>query len=99
MKYAINETNRRRKYQSEYNKKNKIVPTSIVKAVRERLVEEEPDAKVDYKKWVKTSKPPRKEVLRLVKDLEDQMYIASANLQFEKAAELRDQIKELKSAM
>jgi excinuclease ABC subunit B len=99
MRYAIDETNRRRKYQDEYNKKNGIAPTSIVKAVRERLVDDEVDAKVDYKEWMKKSKPPRKDVMRLVKDLEDQMYIASSNLQFEKAAQLRDQIKELKGAL
>lgn len=98
MKYAIDETVRRRKYQDEYNKKHGIKPESIVKAIRDRLVEDEPEDKVDYKEWIKEAKPPQKEINRIVKDLEDKMYIASSNLQFEKAAELRDKIKDLKAA-
>lgn len=99
MKYAIEETQRRREYQLQYNNEHGITPTSIVKAIRDRLVEEEVDKKADYTKWIKESKPPRKEISVLIKDLEDKMYIASSNLQFEKAAQLRDEIKELKDAL
>lgn len=94
MNYAISETNRRRKYQEEYNKKYNIVPKSIVKAIRDKLVEDE--IEVDYNKWSKEEKASPKEIKRVIKNLEDKMYIHAQNLQFEKAAKLRDEIRELK---
>ncbi len=96
MKFAIDETNRRREYQEAYNKKNNITPTSIKKEIRARLVEEKEDFEVSYKEWIKASKPQKDDIKRVIKDLEDKMLVAAENLQFEKAAELRDQIKELK---
>lgn len=96
MKYAIDETNRRRKYQSEYNKKYNITPKSIIKAIRERLVQDDEQPQISYSQWVKTDKPNRKELKRVIQNLEDQMHLYAQNLQFEKAAKLRDEIKELK---
>jgi len=104
IKYAVDETNRRREYQMEYNKINGITPTSIIKAIREKLVEQgdmndEKNGTLDYKKWVSESKPPVKEIKRLIKSLTDKMFVYSENLEFEKAASIRDQIKELKEEL
>ncbi len=100
MKYAISETNRRREYQENYNKKNNITPTTIVKAIRERLVEETEDKnQIDYKDWAKNYNPNKNEIKRVIKELEEKMLLAASNLQFEKAAELRDKMDELKQEL
>jgi excinuclease ABC subunit B len=100
MKYAISETERRRKYQVEYNKKHNITPQSINKGIRDKLVEKvDLDEKTRYKKWLKQNKPSTSEVNRVIKELEEKMSLASENLQFEKAAEFRDQIKEIKDSL
>jgi excinuclease ABC subunit B len=100
MKYAISETERRRKYQIEYNKKHNITPQSINKGIRDKLVEKvDLDEKTRYKKWLKQNKPSTSEVNRVIKELEEKMSLASENLQFEKAAEFRDQIKEIKDSL
>lgn len=100
MKYAISETNRRRAYQEEYNKKFNITPTTIQKGIRDSLKKTEiDDAPRDYASWVEESKPPKSKVKSLIKELEDKMFVAAENLQYEKAAELRDQIDELKKAV
>lgn len=99
MKFAIDETDRRRKYQMEYNEKFGITPTSIVKAIRDKLVDKTDEvtkAELDYAQWIAESQPPKKDVKKLIKDLEDKMFIAAENLQFEKAAQYRDEINELK---
>ncbi|WKZ31068.1 MAG: excinuclease ABC subunit UvrB [Candidatus Dojkabacteria bacterium] len=100
MKYAITETRRRRKFQEEYNTKHGITPTTIQKGIRESLKKDEiDDTPLDYAAWIEESKPPKSKVKSLIKDLEDKMFIAAENLQFEKAAEIRDQIKDLKNAV
>jgi excinuclease ABC subunit B len=97
MKYAIDETNRRRIYQLAYNKKYGITPTTIVKAIRDKLIDQpEMSDSQRYKEWIKNNKPAEKEIKRVIKELEDKMMIAAENLQFEKAAEFRDQIKDIK---
>lgn len=97
MQRAIDETNRRRKIQEDYNTKHKITPTGIAKAVekglRPDLPEEAKTAKLDLKKI------PKDEYGHLVRDLTAQMELAAANLQFEKAAELRDIITDIKSKL
>ncbi|NMC08725.1 excinuclease ABC subunit UvrB [Candidatus Microgenomates bacterium] len=94
MKFALEETERRRKYQEEYNTKNGITPTSIEKEIRGRLVEEkETLEEVD----IDIEKMDTKQKRLLIKDYEKRMLLAADSLQFEKAAELRDKIKELKS--
>ena len=93
MQYAIDETNRRRKYQKEYNLKHNIIPKSIQKEIGDSLVEKE-----EYEKKqldIEFEKMSKKQQRMLIKDLRAKMLMAADNLQFEKAAELRDKIKEL----
>ncbi len=94
MKYAIDETNRRRKYQEEYNKEFGIIPTSISKEIRGRLVEEDQKI-VDNDEFVEKLDAKQKRLL--IKDLEQKMLLAADSLNFEKAADLRDRIKEIKA--
>jgi len=91
MKAAIDETDRRRKIQVAYNKKHGITPQTIVKAIND-IAQHTHKPKKSYKK----DQIPPEERERLVHELIRQMELASENLQFEKAAELRDQIEELK---
>jgi excinuclease ABC subunit B len=97
MRRTIDETNRRRKIQEAYNIKHGITPTGIAKAIekgmRPDLPEEAKRAKLDLKKI------PKDEYGHLIKDLTSQMDLASANLEFEKAAELRDIINDIKKKL
>lgn len=97
MQKTIDETTRRRKIQEAYNKEHGITPRSVSKVIaagmRPDLPEEAKKAKLDLKKI------PKDEYKHLVKDLTAQMNLASANLEFEKAAELRDVIQDIKSKM
>lgn len=93
MQAAMEEVERRKKYQLEYNKKHNIKPRSIEKALRERLIEkieEETGEKV-----LTVDDIPTSERRRMIKELEAQMRKAAELLDFETAAKLRDQIKEL----
>ena len=100
MQYAISETERRRKYQIEYNEKYNIKPETIIKSIRDKLVEKvDIESKNRYNEWIKQNKPTTQEVNRVIKELNEKMMIASENLQFEKAAEFRDQIKEIKDSL
>ncbi len=96
MKAAIDEVDRRRKYQEEYNKKHHITPKSIEKALRERLIEqvEEIEEKLG-KKDLTIDDIPVKEREKMVRNLEAQMHQAAEILDFEEAARIRDQIREL----
>lgn len=97
MKRAISETNRRRKFQEDYNKKHNITPKSIKKAIKEsRLAGAK--AKEEKIKQLSFKDVPKEEVPHIIADLENQMAIAAQNLEFEKAAMLRDQIQELKKS-
>ena len=90
MEKAISETNRRREIQMEYNKNHGITPTTIKKEIRETIkasYEVEKDA-VDYIKEHET-------IEQAIDRLTDEMIAAAQSLEFEKAAELRDKIKEL----
>ncbi|PKN03114.1 excinuclease ABC subunit B [Candidatus Dojkabacteria bacterium HGW-Dojkabacteria-1] len=93
MKYALSETNRRREYQRKYNKINNITPTSIQKDIRDRLVEKEDMMKKSLD--IEVEKLTEKQKKLMIKDLRAKMLLAAENLQFEKAAEIRDKIKEL----
>ncbi|MDP3934830.1 MAG: excinuclease ABC subunit UvrB [Candidatus Giovannonibacteria bacterium] len=91
MKNAIEETERRRKIQDEYNKKNGITPEPIRREIGENIFgEEEKKIKFDL---TKMSKEMSKEKLK--QELEEEMLEAAKALDFEKAAELRDLIKSL----
>ncbi len=96
MRRAIDETNRRRTIQETFNAEHGITPTSIAKSIDEGLRAIVP--KKDDKPTIDLKKIPKDEYPSLIKDLTSQMELASANLEFEKAAELRDTIKELKQA-
>jgi excinuclease ABC subunit B len=93
MDYAIKETNRRRHLQETFNLENNVVPITIVKDIRDKISIKE-DMLAEEKDYTKMT---AKERDRLIKDLEGQMKEAAKNLDFEKAAELRDYIFELKS--
>jgi excinuclease ABC subunit B len=97
MRKTMDETDRRRKIQQDYNVEHGITPTgiskSIEKGMRPDLPEEAKKAKLDLKKI------PKDEYGTLIKDLTSQMDLASANLEFEKAAELRDIINDIKKKL
>ncbi len=97
MQKTIDETTRRRKIQTAYNQEHGITPTGIKRAVeagmRPDLPEEAQRAKLNLKKI------PKDEYGSLIRDLTSQMDLASANLQFEAAAELRDIIEEIKKKL
>lgn len=96
MRRAIDETNRRRNIQTAYNQEHGITPRGVEKAISEGLRSIIPD-KESGKPKLDLKKIPRDEYGSLVKDLTGQMTLASANLEFERAAELRDLIEEIKS--
>ena len=94
MEKAISETNRRREIQKEYNTKHHIVPTSIKKEIglglRAIIPEKEVEDKLDIRKI------PKDELPSLIKQLSSEMQLAASNLEFEKAAALRDEIEKIK---
>jgi len=96
MDRAIKEMNRRRKIQTDYNKLHGITPTSIIRDVGEGLRAIIPK-KEKGQNLINLSKIPVDEYPGLIRDLSSQMELASANLEFEKAAELRDLIAEIKT--
>ena len=92
MEKAISETNRRRKIQQEYNKEHGIVPKTIQKSVRDTIrasIIEEAETKYNISK--------EESIEDVINKLTDEMLKYAANMEFEKAAELRDKIKELES--
>lgn len=98
MQAAIDETNRRRAIQEQYNTEHGITPHSIQKEISEGLRAIIPE-KEDTSKKLNLNKIPKDEYPSLVKDLTSQMDLASANLEFERAAELRDLIAEIKAKL
>lgn len=96
MKKALSETERRRGIQQAYNKKHGITPQSIVKAIRDLTLERDNKNALKGEKHIDPTKVPREELGRFIRELEQQMDMASLNLEFEKAAELRDEIEEIK---
>lgn len=94
MQEAIDTTSERRKLQEEYNKKHKITPTSVKRNLEESLKNE--DLGEIYRKGAKFEKMPASERAKIVKELRKEMLEAAKNLEFEKAAALRDEIKKLK---
>ncbi|MDB5160267.1 MAG: uvrB [Candidatus Saccharibacteria bacterium] len=98
MQRAIDETGRRRTIQTAYNVEHNITPTSVAKEIDEGLRAIIPK-KEDQTPKLNLKKIPKDEYASLVKDLSAQMDLASANLEFEKAAELRDVIADIRSKM
>lgn len=99
MKRAIDETNRRREIQQQYNQKYGITPRSVKKKIDEGLRAIIPQKESDKKTKIDLKKIPKDEYGSLIKDLTVQMEFASANLEFEKAAELRDLIADIRSKL
>lgn len=99
MRAAIDETNRRRGIQEAYNTEHGITPTTVAKAIDEGLRSIIPMKDTDKVPKLNLKKIPKDEYHTLIKDLSSQMELASANLEFEKAAELRDMITELRSKL
>ena len=97
MKKAIAESNRRRKIQCAFNQKNKITPRSIEKAIREGIedLEEAEDFLLDLTGQDKDDY----ELNKYISELEYEMELAARNLQFEKAAVIRDKIKEFRDTL
>ena len=94
MEKAIKETNRRRKIQEEYNKKHHITPRTINKSVRDTIsITKQEDIGVEYKMESK------EDIKETISKLTDEMLKFASEMEFEKAAELRDKIKELEKLL
>ena len=99
MKRAIDETNRRRKIQQEYNEEHGITPQTIKKAVRDLIAVSKAIAETENQMAKDPESMTRDELTALIKKVEKQMRSAAADLNFEQAAELRDKMIELKKAL
>ena len=98
MKQAIGETNRRRAIQGAHNKEHGITPQGIKKSIKD-ITERVRAIAEEQTPYTFAKEMPKDEVARVVKDLEKRMKEASANLEFEKAAALRDQVIDLRKVM
>jgi len=98
MQEAIDETNRRRGIQQAYNKKHGITPQTIKKAIKDIEMSRKNAEKKQTRRY-DAKKVPKEEIFRLIESLEAEMDIAAMNMQFEKAAELRDEIEELQASV
>ena len=106
MRFAIDETNRRRDLQEAHNTAHGIIPTGIKKEVRDitERVKQIAETRAEYTPGSRTPISPqqdlgRDEIARLVREYERQMKEASKRLEFEKAAMLRDQVTDLRRIM
>ena len=99
MRIALEETSRRREIQMKYNEEHGITPQTIKKAVRELIS----ISRVIAKEEMQFEKDPesmnRKELEKLIADIQKKMQRAAADLNFEAAAELRDKMTELKKKL
>ena len=94
MEKAITETNRRRKIQEQYNKEHNIIPKTIQKSVRDNIsITNVENIEVEYKL------EKEEDIKETITKLTDQMLKHAASMEFEKAAELRDKIKELEKLL
>jgi len=103
MKRAIDETNRRRQIQEAYNEKHNISPVGITKAVHD-ITERLANVAQDEKKSPRSARElaasmEQRELERMIKEMENQMKAAAKELEFERAAMLRDQVYELKAIL
>jgi excinuclease ABC subunit B len=104
MQEAIDETNRRRQIQMEYNRKHGIEPRSIVKEIRDltnrvRLMQAEKEEEKAADALADPALLSKDQLRQMISDLEFQMKQAAKNLEFEKAAAFRDQVVELRQIM
>ncbi len=94
MEKAITETNRRRKIQEQYNKEHGITPKTIQKSVRENIaITTAEDIEVEYKL------EKSEDIKEVINKLTDEMLQYATAMEFEKAAELRDKIRELEKLL
>lgn len=92
MEKAIRETNRRREIQEAYNKQHNITPTTIKKDIRDTIkATNVEDISVEYKL------NKEEDIVDVINRLTDEMLKCAADMEFERAAELRDKIKELEN--
>ena len=98
MEAAISETNRRREIQDQYNKEHGITPQTIQKDVRDliRISDDQEGAVDEYEKDIESM--TKKELKEIIERLTKKMNQAAAELNFEEAAKLRDELKEFKTA-
>ena len=99
MKQAIDETERRREMQKAFNLEHGITPTSIHKEIRDINERIKDTIKASSEPSVSSADLPKEDIVRLIKDLESQMRKASKQLEFEKAALLRDQVVDLRKVL
>lgn len=97
MKYTIDETNRRRFIQDKYNKENGIIPKSVEKGIREVI--EATVAAEGVESYSSINEFSDKEILAMIDALKNEMYKSAEQLDFERAAEIRDKITELRAEM
>ena len=93
MKYAIDETERRRRKQIEYNKTNNITPKTVISKISDILAELNNNEENEKNK---KSNQTGKTIKQSIEELEIEMDKAASNLEFEEAAKIRDEIKKLK---
>ena len=96
MRYAIDETNRRRTIQNAYNEENGIIPTTIKKEIHMPIKNQDVE---NINALASKGKKSKKQLEMEIRDLEKQMREAAKNLDFEKAAEIRDIVLELKAEL
>ena len=99
MRQAIDETRRRRQLQDAYNKEHGITPTTIKKAVRDLIAVSKAVAETEVKLAKDPESMNKKELTKLISQVEKQMRAAAADLNFEQAAQLRDKMIELKKSL
>ena len=98
MQKAIDETYRRREIQTAYNQEHNIEPQGIKKEIKD-ITDRVKAIAEERATYTINKEVPRGELLRLVKELETHMKVAARNLEFEKAAALRDQVLDLRKAL
>lgn len=96
MRYAIDETARRRSIQMAYNEEHGIVPKTIIKPIRE-VVHSKETKEMTARYLRRKQKLSKKDTAKYIQELEAEMRQAASDLEFERAAELRDMILELKA--
>lgn len=96
MRIALDETNRRREIQMKYNEEHGITPQTIKKAVRDLISISKAVAKEEMRFEKDPESMNRKELEKLIAEVQKKMQRAAADLNFEAAAELRDKMIELK---